>query len=103
MTGWPTCPVRGGNLPAARTEAPGRALAVDAELRRRAVDRVRLDLGHVVADVVDLAHAGRASQDPGEDVPDPVGDHLAVGEGIVHGGAHGAVIASGRGPTGRAR
>ena len=52
-----------------------------------------LDLGHVVADVVDLVHALGRAEDAGEDVADPVGDHLAVGEGVVDRRAHGPVVA----------
>ena len=76
-----------------RAEAPGRALAVDDEALLAPTDEVTLDLGHVVADVVDLIHALGPAEDPGEDLPHPVGDHLTVGKGVIDGGAHGPVVA----------
>src|SRR4030095_15741704 len=72
-----------------------RALAVDDEPAPGTVHLVLFFLGDVVGDVVDGAHAeitGGDAERARDDLASPVRQHLAVREGEVRGGAHGAQI-----------
>ena len=66
-----------------RPERAGGAFAVNDRLQLASVDHVALELGRISADVVDDLRAERArvaSEHRGKDVPDPVRDHLPIGE-----------------------
>ena len=79
-----------------RREGARRSLAVDADLLRlAAADRVLLELGDVVGDVVDQLHAERfprLAEDLREDLARLVGQELAVAPGVVGGRAHRAQV-----------
>ena len=92
MTGWPEFLYNGRDFGPSGTETPGGALTVDEDLPLHAADPVPFELGHVVTDVVNQIHTAGCSHDPGKDIPDPVGDHMAVGESVIHGRAHGPVV-----------
>ena len=79
-----------------RRKGPGGAFAVDTQLPGLALHRVGLDLGDVVADIVNQFQP----QIPGphlkhllEGLPHPVGDELPVGKGKVGGPGHGGQVA----------
>ena len=73
-----------------------RSLAMDAHLFGLApADRVLLEFGDVVSDVVHQLHAERfprLAEDLGENFARLVGQKLAVAPGIVGGRAHGSQI-----------
>lgn len=93
--GLPEIPVPHRHLGPAGGERAGGALPVHEDIRRVAVHVVALLLGDVVRHVVHHVHAHGlrgVAQDPLERLPDPVGDHLPVGPGVVRAAAHGAVV-----------
>src|SRR5262249_36868846 len=76
--------VRRGALRVARREGPRRPLAVDPEALLLAANLVLLELGDVVADVVDQVHLQllpRAAEDVGEDLAGLLHEQLAVAPG----------------------
>jgi hypothetical protein len=73
------------------TEGARRTLPVHDEVEQPAVDAVLLELGRVVADVVEAGEAEVAGVLPehrAHHVAHLEGDHLAVREGGVCGGIH---------------
>src|SRR5205807_8342088 len=79
-------PVTGRHVRVARRKAARRALPVDGDPPRGALDLVLLELADVVRDVVDLEHpelAGAGAEDARERFPGPVGHRLPVGPGEV--------------------
>ena len=79
----------------ARREGPRRPLAVDPDLLLLAVDRVLLELGDVVAHVVDQVHLQllpRLAEDLGEHLAGLLHQQLAVAPGEVGGRPHGADV-----------
>ena len=102
ITGWPVSRYSGGSSGMPGRKARVAPLRCTSSRRAPPVDLVLLELGRVVGDVVDAAHAQllRApAEDLGEDLADAVEDHLAVGEGHVRGTIHGCevVLPFGRG------
>src|SRR5581483_2832140 len=84
-----------GHVGVARGEAARGALAVDVHLAALAVHDVLLQLGDVVAHVVEDVHAhalGVAAEHLAERLARPVGDELAVGPCEVGRRAHGAPV-----------
>ena len=68
---------------------------MDKDVLRMTVHVVPLHLGDVVGHVVHDAHAHgfrRVPEDLLEGLPDPMGDHLPVGPGVVGAAAHGLVV-----------
>ena len=91
----PGLPVGLGHLRVVRRKGPGRPLAMDTQLPGLALHRVGLDLGDVVADIVNQFQP----QVPGphmknllKTLPHPVGDELPVGKGEVRGPGHGRQV-----------
>ena len=74
-----------------RREGPGRPLPVDAEADLLSLHGEGLDLGDVVADVVEEPHPQLPGTHPQrllEDLPRPVHEDLAVGPGVVGRAGH---------------
>src|SRR5206468_12758878 len=71
------------------------SLAMDPHAAATAVDGVLLELGDVVCDIVDEAHAQllpRAPEEPFEDLARLPHQELAIAPGEVGRGAHGADV-----------
>ncbi len=94
-TGWPTAAIVARHVGMAGPEGARGALAVHAHLDVAAAHLVRLDLRHVVRHVVhqeEIPVRHLAAQDLLERLADAIGEHLAVGPGVVGGAVHGGQI-----------
>ncbi len=84
-------PVFHGQIDLPWPEGPRGAFAVHVKPLLPAVDDMRLHLAGVVADVVEHLDAAFGI-DLGKDLPDQMGDDLAVRQGTVDPGAHGPEV-----------
>ena len=95
ITGWAGRPVVCRQIVLTGPEGSRGAFAVNDQLDRLAVHDVALDLGRVVADVVDDGEPERArvlAEDARKDLAHAMRDHLPVGERAVGGSGHGAEV-----------